>query len=165
MNFFFIKHFRWLLLRFGNYKLISLNLSKILITLKSKKILMPWSSSSSWVHNSLSNSLPNPGQSEKIKLNFYFRTSLWCLKRFYEGLHKTFWGTTKKCENKNLTQFLFQYRSSNISKFQFWELILRNIFNLLLIFGKFKLLHSCSKDILIKSCEHDSREVALQRCS
>ena len=36
---------------------------------------------------------PNPGQSEKIKLNFYFRTSLWCLKRFYEGLkgiHNTF---------------------------------------------------------------------------
>ena len=28
----------------------------------------------------------NPGQSEKIKLNFYFHTSLWCLKRFYEGL-------------------------------------------------------------------------------
>ena len=24
-------------------------------------------------------------QSEKIKLNFYFHTSLWCLKRFYEG--------------------------------------------------------------------------------
>ena len=22
----------------------------------------------------------------KIKLNFYFYTSLWCLKRFYEGL-------------------------------------------------------------------------------
>ena len=42
----------------------------------------------------------------KIKLTFYFHTSLWCLKRFYEGLkglHKTFWGTTKKCENKNLT--------------------------------------------------------------
>ena len=33
-------------------------------------------------------------------------TSLWCLKKFQEGLkgfHKTFWGTTKKCENKNLT--------------------------------------------------------------
>ena len=29
---------------------------------------------------------PNPGQKEKIKLNFYFQTSLWCLKRFYEGL-------------------------------------------------------------------------------
>ena len=49
---------------------------------------------------------PNPGRREKIKLNFYFYTSLWCLKRFYEGLkglHKTFWGTTKKCENKSLT--------------------------------------------------------------
>ena len=33
----------------------------------------------------------------KINLNFYFHTSLWCLK----GLHKTFWGITKKCENKN----------------------------------------------------------------
>ena len=45
---------------------------------------------------------------EKIELNFYFHTSLWYLKRFYEGLkglHKTFWGTTKKCENKNLTYF------------------------------------------------------------
>ena len=48
----------------------------------------------------------NPGRREKIKLNFYFHTSLWCLKRFYEGLkglHKTFWGTTKKCGNKNST--------------------------------------------------------------
>ena len=46
----------------------------------------------------------------KIKLNFYFHTSLWCHNRFYEGqgLHKTFWGTTKKCENENLTYiFLF----------------------------------------------------------
>ena len=34
-------------------------------------------------------------QKEKIKLNFNFHTSLWFLK--------TFWGTTKKCENKNLT--------------------------------------------------------------
>ena len=29
---------------------------------------------------------PNPGRREKNKLNFYFHTSLWCLKRFYEGL-------------------------------------------------------------------------------
>ena len=36
----------------------------------------------------------------KIELNFYFCTSLWCLKSFYEGLKG---GTTKKCENKNLT--------------------------------------------------------------
>ena len=47
-----------------------------------------------------------PGQSEKIKLNFYFHASLWYLKRFYEG-------TTKKCENKNLTQVLFQYSFQN----------------------------------------------------
>ena len=34
----------------------------------------------------------NSGRREKINLNFYFHTSLWCLKRFYEGLgglHKT----------------------------------------------------------------------------
>ena len=38
-------------------------------------------------------------QEKNNNLNFYFRTSLWCLKKFYEGLkgfHKTFWGTTKK---------------------------------------------------------------------
>ena len=43
---------------------------------------------------------------EEKKLSFYFRTALWCLKRFYEGLkgfHKIFWGTKKKCENKNLS--------------------------------------------------------------
>ena len=41
------------------------------------------------VTNSLS--LKDPFISEscieiKIELNFYFHTSLWCLKRFYEGL-------------------------------------------------------------------------------
>ena len=42
----------------------------------------------------------------KIKLNSHFHTSLWCLKRFYEDLkdlHEIFWGTTKKCENKNVS--------------------------------------------------------------
>ena len=51
----------------------------------------------------LNPSHPNPGQREKIKLNFYFHTSLWWLKRFYEGLkglHKILWGTTESCENK-----------------------------------------------------------------
>ena len=36
---------------------------------------------------------PNPGRRVKSNLNFYFHTSLWSLKRFYEGfkgLHKTF---------------------------------------------------------------------------
>ena len=61
--------------------------------------------------NLLELTLPAPFISEscneiKIKLNLCFGTSLWCLKRFYEGLkglHKTFWGTAKRCENKNLT--------------------------------------------------------------
>ena len=46
----------------------------------------------------------------KINLKFYFHFSLWCLRRFYwdlEGLHKTFWGTAKKCENKYLSSFVF----------------------------------------------------------
>ena len=57
-------------------------------------------------------SRPNPGRREKIKLNFYFHLSLWCLEKFYEGLkglHKTFRDTTKKSENQNSTKFLFQY--------------------------------------------------------
>ena len=36
---------------------------------------------------------PIPDKKEKINLNFCFHHSLWCLKRFYEGLtglHKTF---------------------------------------------------------------------------
>ena len=35
----------------------------------------------------------DPGRREKFNLKFYFHTSLWCIKRFYEGLkglHKTF---------------------------------------------------------------------------
>ena len=49
---------------------------------------------------------PDPGRKEKNNLNFYFHTSLWCLKRLYEGLkdlHKNFCGTTKKCGNNKLS--------------------------------------------------------------
>ena len=35
-------------------------------------------------------SRPNLGRRDNIKLNFYFHTSLWCLKWFYEDL-RTFW--------------------------------------------------------------------------
>ena len=31
-------------------------------------------------------SRPDPGRGQKINLNFYFHSSLLCLKRFYEGL-------------------------------------------------------------------------------
>ena len=34
----------------------------------------------------LNPSLPDSGQREKIDLNFYLQTSLWCLKIFYVGL-------------------------------------------------------------------------------
>ena len=48
----------------------------------------------------------DPGQREKINLNFNFQIFLWDFKKFYEGfkgLNKTFSNTTKKCENKNLS--------------------------------------------------------------
>ena len=56
-----------------------------------------------WLHVT-SLTLPAPCISEsciktKINLKFFFHISLWCLKRFYEGRK----GTTKKCENKNLS--------------------------------------------------------------
>ena len=34
----------------------------------------------------LTRPVPIPDKKKKFKVNFYFRTSLWCLKRFYEGL-------------------------------------------------------------------------------
>ena len=58
------------------------------------------------VHQGLNPASSDLGRREKINLNFYFHTFLWCLKRFYEGfkgLYKAFWGITKKFENKNLS--------------------------------------------------------------
>ena len=37
-------------------------------------------------HQRVNPSRPDPRQAEKINLNFYLHTSLWCLKKFYEGL-------------------------------------------------------------------------------
>ena len=57
-------------------------------------------------------SRPNPGRREKNEAKFLFSHFFLVLKKFYEGLkslHKTLWGTTKKCKNKNLAWFLFQY--------------------------------------------------------
>ena len=43
-----------------------------------------------WISNGtilkLSPSRSSPGRREKINLNFYFQTSLWCLERFYEDV-------------------------------------------------------------------------------
>ena len=38
------------------------------------------------IRKSFNSSRPNLGRREKIKLNFYFHTSLRCFRRFYEGL-------------------------------------------------------------------------------
>ena len=47
---------------------------------------------------------PNHGQSDKNNLSFYFHTSLWCFKKFYQG--QTFSGTTKKCEKNKVNFYL-----------------------------------------------------------
>ena len=86
---------------------LHISLFSILSILKSylySKIMFMWIREYvKWLR--LNPSCPNPGWREKIKLNFYFCTSLWCLKMFYEGLkdHKGPWENTKNCENKNLT--------------------------------------------------------------
>ena len=67
-----------------------------------------------FIHNP---SHPNPRRTKKIKLNFYFYTSLRCLRRFYEylkGLHKTFWGTTKKCEKKKINWIFISIQLSEM---------------------------------------------------
>ena len=74
----------------------------------------------------------------KINLHFYFHTSLWYLKRFYEGLkglHKTFWGTTKRCENKNLSWFFsllpgLGRKGLSTSMMNFWSSFYYSIMNL-----------------------------------
>ena len=62
----------------------------------------------------------NPSRSDlrrRENLNFYIHSSLWCLKRFYEGLkdiRKTFWGITKKCEDENLSLFFILLQLSEM---------------------------------------------------
>ena len=51
--------------------------------------------------STLTITVPIPEEQKKVNLSFYLHTSLWYLKRFYEGLkdlHKTFSGGAKKCE-------------------------------------------------------------------
>ena len=52
---------------------------------------------------------PNPWRREKMKLNFYFYDSFWCLERFYEGLKGTFEASQRKAKIKIFTKFLVQY--------------------------------------------------------
>ena len=84
--------------------------------------------------------VPMPDKVKKIKLNFYFHTPLWYLKRFYEGrkgLHKTSWGTTKKCENKNfeLNFILIVFWNARVGTCHIW------------------ILSDYSKEVLLLSCK------------
>ena len=82
--------------------------SLLLIFTCTKKIVTAlhiWRKKPPYTNHTLKLSRPSPGRGEKINLNSYFHTCLRCLKKLYEGLksfHKTFWGTTKKCENSDL---------------------------------------------------------------
>ena len=64
--------------RFGNNAnvLLSDNANKIIPQFLSLPVILL----------TLTLNVPIPDKVKKIKLNFYFHTSLWCLKRFYEGL-------------------------------------------------------------------------------
>ena len=69
----------------------------------------------------------------KSDVNFYFHTSLWCLWR-PESLHKTFWSTKKKCENKKFMSFppVFGIKTTRV-KTMFFELLTCATFISLLI--------------------------------
>ena len=53
-------------------------------------------------------SRPNPGQREKIRLNFYFHISLVVIKAL-KVFMKPFEAPQRSVKIKNLTKFLFQY--------------------------------------------------------
>ena len=57
----------------------------------------------------INSSRPNPRQRKKVKLNFYFHTSLWYLKRFYEGkaFIKPFEAPQRSAEIKIQLNFYF----------------------------------------------------------
>ena len=51
-------------------------------------------------------SRPDFGRGEKINLNFYFHTSLWCFKRFYEGFKDALLGLRKFVATKSLLKMM-----------------------------------------------------------
>ena len=85
-------------------------LYKNVIQQNNSKIKYNWKLQLSMMIQKINNSRPDPGRREKISLIFYFGTSWWYLKTFYNGLtcfHKTFWCSTKECKNKNSSDVLF----------------------------------------------------------
>ena len=63
-------------------------------------------------------SRPEPGWRKKISVNFYFHTSLWCLKRFNESLKKRLW---HRCFPMNVATFPRTPFLQNTSEGYFWK--------------------------------------------
>ena len=100
-------------------------------------------------------SRPYPRRWEKINLNFYFHTSLWCFKGFHEGLkglYKTFWGTTKKSQNKNLNKFLFYYNFLRWTEREGLIELLKSWLHAFSISSVFVLNSTLCFHILLKGC-------------
>ena len=63
----------------------------------------------------------------RMNISTNFHASLWCLKKFFEGfkgLHKTFWGTTEKCENtqrRRLTLIIPFFVWKFVRYLEFWD--------------------------------------------
>ena len=55
---------------------------------------------------SLNHFRPNPGWREKIELNFYFHTSLWCIKRTFKALIKPFEASQRSVKKINFIVFI-----------------------------------------------------------
>ena len=77
---------------------------------KRTKIFIKWKSLSRNILIFNPSHRNNPGRREKNQVNFLI---LACLCGV---LHKTFWDTTKKCQDKNLTLFLSQYNFQKCTK-------------------------------------------------
>ena len=90
---------------------------------------------------------PDHRKREKICMNLYFHSSLWSLKRFCKGLkdlYKTFWGTTKKRDNKYLSWYkiLIQLSEMQDGLITFSLLLFRSyLLRRLLLFHYFPVYH------------------------
>ena len=70
------------------------------------RLLTAYGANINMIKLKLTLNVPIPNKVKKIKLNFYFHTSLWCLKRSVKIKIEVPQRSVKK---KFLTQFLFQY--------------------------------------------------------
>ena len=73
--------------------------------------------------------LPDPGRKEKINLNCYCHTSLWCLKRFCNGLYGIFGNYSRKIsiiKHKKASIYLRSKHKRRLLKYTFSESLIHN---------------------------------------